>query len=242
MYIKKSLAGMAFVLSGVLCLCTKLPVTASEDSSVQAESSVSEETYNQMIKEQMENTLGTADGEVLDLADIEPLSVMMNVTKKANIRSGPDTAFDSLGILEAGTEIMVSGITPNDWYQTSYQGKVGYVLSDYLQEKEMAEGLSQEMAEQIENVVDAVEADVVAIALEESMAQTAAQEKSVPNEDAGKEDKSDFTFWVFGVLVVLGGGLFLVNMIGQKEPDQKKEKAEFDIEGMETVKLDEEDK
>lgn len=49
-----------------------------------------------------------------------------------NVRSGPSTSYDKIGILKYGQEITVTGKTDDDWYQISYSNGYGYVSMQYV--------------------------------------------------------------------------------------------------------------
>src|SRR5215208_6422389 len=51
-----------------------------------------------------------------------------------NLRAGPGTEFQSLGVLPQGTELTVLGPFENGvWLPVSHQGRRGFVHSDYIQ-------------------------------------------------------------------------------------------------------------
>ena len=52
-------------------------------------------------------------------------------TAAVNLRSGPSTAYTSLGVLPVGTSVTVTGKADN-WYKVSYNGAAGYIRSDYV--------------------------------------------------------------------------------------------------------------
>ena len=72
------------------------------------------------------------------LGDVPPSSDEENnsysVTARVNFRSGPSTAYESYGLLSVGTEVTVLAKT-NNWFQVEYQGRMGYIHSNYLKEK-----------------------------------------------------------------------------------------------------------
>ena len=53
-------------------------------------------------------------------------------TAALNIRSGPSTDYDRVGILAGGTIVVILEKTTKDWYKINYAGTVGYVASEYL--------------------------------------------------------------------------------------------------------------
>ncbi|MBE5843366.1 MAG: hypothetical protein E7302_04185 [Butyrivibrio sp.] len=57
---------------------------------------------------------------------------------RVNLRSGAGTEYDKLMTLNRGTSVKVTGETTNGWYQVLYNGKLGYIKADYVQEKPVA--------------------------------------------------------------------------------------------------------
>ncbi|SIT73518.1 N-acetylmuramoyl-L-alanine amidase [Edaphobacillus lindanitolerans] len=55
-----------------------------------------------------------------------------STTDSLNVRSGNTTQYRSLGKLNKGDRIEVTGITSNGWYQFSFKGNTAYVSGDYL--------------------------------------------------------------------------------------------------------------
>lgn len=58
-------------------------------------------------------------------------AVMMQVASKVNVRKEADIRSESLGMLEEGTVIFVTG-TQGEWRQILYQGQNGYIREDFL--------------------------------------------------------------------------------------------------------------
>ncbi|WP_195782441.1 SH3 domain-containing protein [Priestia megaterium] len=53
-------------------------------------------------------------------------------TANLNIRSGPSTSNAIIATVKQGTQLTVVGQAANGWLKVSYQGKTGYVSSDYV--------------------------------------------------------------------------------------------------------------
>ncbi|MBM7691591.1 D-alanyl-D-alanine carboxypeptidase [Peribacillus deserti] len=56
-------------------------------------------------------------------------------TANVNIRTGPSTAYESLGTVAKGSQLNVTGNAANGWYQVSHNGQRGYVSGTYVQVK-----------------------------------------------------------------------------------------------------------
>ncbi|MGM9615858.1 MAG: SH3 domain-containing protein [Oscillospiraceae bacterium] len=69
---------------------------------------------------------------VEDLALVTKDSGTATVTTRANVRSGPGTDYTVLGVVEVDETLTVTGVTDNDWYEVSYDGKVGYIASNLV--------------------------------------------------------------------------------------------------------------
>ena len=54
---------------------------------------------------------------------------------RVNVRRGAGTDYDKILTVNRGTSITVTGETTNGWYQVLYNGTVGYIKAEYLQEK-----------------------------------------------------------------------------------------------------------
>ena len=56
-----------------------------------------------------------------------------------NIRKGPGTDYDRVGIVAGGTILVILEKTNSDWYKVNYSGTVGYASTEYLTEVLKAE-------------------------------------------------------------------------------------------------------
>lgn len=66
-------------------------------------------------------------------APVTAMGGTMYVTgTQANVRSYYSTEADILGTLNYGTDVTVTGYTPNNWIRISYKGNTGYVYADLL--------------------------------------------------------------------------------------------------------------
>ncbi len=71
---------------------------------------------------------------VQDFALITEQSGKVEITSKANIRSGPSTSYSILGEADVGTTLTVTGYTDSNWYQVSYNGETGYVAGNLVKD------------------------------------------------------------------------------------------------------------
>lgn len=61
---------------------------------------------------------------------------------RLNVRSGPDTTYESKGTLASGAIVVVLERTSDEWYKINYRGLVGYVSTDYLTNVLLAENFT----------------------------------------------------------------------------------------------------
>ncbi len=54
------------------------------------------------------------------------------VKETLNVRSGPGTANNKIGLLQSGTKIKIFGKFSNGWYKIQYNNGYGYVCADYV--------------------------------------------------------------------------------------------------------------
>lgn len=113
-------------------------------------------------------------------------AVMMQVASKVNVRKEADTRSESLGMLEEGTVIFVTG-TQGEWRQILYQGQNGYIREDFLisygsdkeqlaQELEEAAAKGQTEHQRVLEEEEAARAEVEKARLEAQMEREADEE------------------------------------------------------------------
>ena len=59
-----------------------------------------------------------------------------------NIRSGPSTDSDRVGVVSRGTIVVILEVTNDEWYRVNYNGTIGYVSAGYLTDILTAENFS----------------------------------------------------------------------------------------------------
>lgn len=64
---------------------------------------------------------------------VEEKSGTVTVTEGANVRKGPGTDYDKIGLAYVGTELKVTGKS-GDWYEIEFEGQTGYIASDLVKE------------------------------------------------------------------------------------------------------------
>jgi uncharacterized protein YgiM (DUF1202 family) len=69
---------------------------------------------------------------VSDFALVADKSGTATVTSAANVRSGPNTSYNVLGVAEANDTLTVTGLTDSNWYQVSYNDQVGYIAASLV--------------------------------------------------------------------------------------------------------------
>ncbi len=58
--------------------------------------------------------------------------VQMYASDTVNVRAGAGTDYDRLGKVAWGTEITVTGVTDNGWYEVLFKDMLGYIRGDYV--------------------------------------------------------------------------------------------------------------
>lgn len=76
----------------------------------------------------IEDYVTVGSGGFYTAVDSGTLSVNGN---DVNIRSGPGTEYQSIGMVSRGTTLTITGKSDN-WYQVSYNGGTGYIIEDYV--------------------------------------------------------------------------------------------------------------
>ena len=67
-----------------------------------------------------------------DASEVTSQHGTLTVTEKANVRSGPGTGYDILGVAEVDSNWEMTGRTENNWYQITYNGKTGYIAGNLV--------------------------------------------------------------------------------------------------------------
>ena len=62
----------------------------------------------------------------------EVVDEIVYATENVNIRKGPGTDYDKLGLLSKNNSIQRIGIGSNGWSKVIYNGEVAYIISDYI--------------------------------------------------------------------------------------------------------------
>lgn len=68
-----------------------------------------------------------------DETAVEEKSGTVTVTEGANVRKGPGTDYDKLGLAYVGTELKVTGKS-GDWYEVEFDGQKGYIAASLVKE------------------------------------------------------------------------------------------------------------
>jgi len=64
---------------------------------------------------------------------VEEKSGTVTVTEGANVRKGPGTDYDKIGLAYVGTELKVTGKS-GEWYEVEFDGQKGYIAADLVKE------------------------------------------------------------------------------------------------------------
>jgi peptidoglycan-N-acetylmuramic acid deacetylase len=201
---RRMISGAAAVLATALCVagCAKLkpdniPTLPDETGESSAETQSGEETVSsgqetesqqETDAEQVEITISvddTTSAEVHETYAIAEgytrVNQIVEPTVNINLRTGPGTEYESLGLLLAPTQ--VERISDGgEWSQIVYEGQVCYVASSYLQVVQEVEEITNPAAETTSpaETLDASEEEPAASTDEE----TQSEETEAPTEPA----------------------------------------------------------
>ena len=95
---------------------------------------VLEDAGNNWYKVDYNTVEGYMSGEYLTVSEKADVSIGYGLVKTdatLNMRSGPGTSHEKVATLSNGTVVSIVGID-SGWYKVSYNGKTGYVSSDYM--------------------------------------------------------------------------------------------------------------
>lgn len=113
--------------------------------------------------------------EMVDGHAIAPVTAAMAVNQKANVRSGPGTTYQKLGMLQAGEAVNVCGVTDNGWYQVIYGTQIAYMSRSLLAQIPVDDAMLAALAQQAVYVKQNSGAAAQAAAAQAQAAQAAAQ-------------------------------------------------------------------
>ncbi len=65
-------------------------------------------------------------------ATLSSQSGTLTIISEANVRSGPGTSYDVLGIAAVGDTLTITGYTSTNWYQVEYEGGIGYIAGNLV--------------------------------------------------------------------------------------------------------------
>lgn len=86
-------------------------------------------------------TEGEGDGQVVDQQPVESGPQYATATTTVNVRGSDSEQADKLGKVAGGTKIQVLEQRVNGWTKVLFEGKEGYIKSEYLEMAESAEGV-----------------------------------------------------------------------------------------------------
>lgn len=148
----------AFVLTG----CSGCNTETVEETT---ENTTSEEVTEENITSEVEETTETEENSVSEEStedaiteevEFEPYKAVINYT--ANLRSGPGTDYEKVGLIVEGTEVTVLEEL-GEWCKVSYEEAEVYIMSQYLDkaETEETESVTEEVEENTESETEVKE-------------------------------------------------------------------------------------
>ena len=83
-------------------------------------------------------------GEYVETFDVEVIFTVedcetktMYSTTSLNVRKGPSTSFESIGVLNLNDEAKITGVCDNGWSRIDYKGETAYTSTKYLSDKKV---------------------------------------------------------------------------------------------------------
>ena len=74
--------------------------------------------------------------------DVQPAPAFATATTTVNVRSSDSEQADKLGKVEKGTRLQVQEVGANGWTKVFFEGRDGYIKSDYLKAEESVDSLA----------------------------------------------------------------------------------------------------
>lgn len=115
-------------------------VVSEEDSAMaigeKKEEQSDEEKEPDNAEKRPEDSVETASEEEPEYS-VSNMDKVMYAQRSVNVRSGPSTNYEKLGVLITNQVVKVTGQADTGWYQIDYGGKEGFVSNNYLGDKEV---------------------------------------------------------------------------------------------------------
>lgn len=119
------------------------------DNDEVAADSVEKESTEQVSEEQnsepdSEEVVSEDASEDIPEYEVTKYAATLLASKTVNIRKGPSTDFDKVGVLEKGLSVEVTGQVEEGWYQIRYGEEYAYVSMNYLVDSETYQAQNEE--------------------------------------------------------------------------------------------------
>lgn len=226
---------VCLMAGGLLC---PLSVCAEEDAAARMEKLLNEQKVQESSQENEQGTeqeneeeMGKKTSEELSMT---PMNTFLRTNDEANVRSGPDTSYESLGKTEIGQAYMVTGVSEDGkWYQIYLDGQEAYISAEYMEEIPVDDAVDSELEDGFAKSGDEVEAELQAAseqaALEQAVSeQEAAEGGEQQTEELHVEKKANYGL----IIAVVFIAAFLISMLTLLKKDQqqgKREEEKLDI-------------
>ncbi len=142
-----ALIGVAFLV--LFCACNTSNREEESNYSENTQQAVSEDatetSENEVVQVSLERSQpvvemqgeeeASSDAEAVsdsDAFEIEVYEAKLCANKTVNVRKGPSTGYDKVGVLERGATVEVIGKVSEGWYQIRYDGDLAFVAQNYL--------------------------------------------------------------------------------------------------------------
>lgn len=234
----------ACVMTG--SLISPLSVYAEEDAAARMEQILNEEKAQDI---QTEGETETAQVEETGRFSITPMNTFLRTNDEVNVRSGPDTSYESIGKTEIGQDYMVTGISEDGkWYQVFLDGQEAYIAAEYMEEIPADAQVDAELEEGFVKRGDEIESDLQAAAEQAAAEQAAAAQEAEQAKVQAEAPHVEKTANYGLIIAVVFIAAFLISLLTLLKKDQQQgEKAEemldiIDLEAESTENPEEEDR
>ena len=221
---------VCLMAGGLMC---PLSVCAEEDAAARMEKLLNEQKVQESSPENEQGTeqeneeeMGKKTSEELSMT---PMNTFLRTNDEANVRSGPDTSYESLGKTEIGQAYMVTGVSEDGkWYQIYLDGQEAYISAEYMEEIPVDDAVDAELEDGFAKSGDEVEAELQAASEQAAAEQEAAEGGEQQTEELHVEKKANYGL----IIAVVFIAAFLISMLTLLKKDQqqgKREEEKLDI-------------
>lgn len=117
---------------------------SAEEATTRAETAEAETTPGETAPEETTEAETTPEETAPAVVFSEVNETVYATTSQVNVRSGPGTDAEKVGMLNWNEELVRTGVGENGWSRVTYQGGTAYVYSEYLSTEKQERAVSAE--------------------------------------------------------------------------------------------------